>query len=149
MRTIALFIDDAAAARMALQPLIQSSDAVRVVLVACAPKLSRHVGRFVSHAGRDQYRQRWARDLFSELQPLWSTAPRGTVETMIAKAPLEVIVQRMKLHEGTELVAIDARKAALEQARQSPPTAVQAAARRWLVPAFVATGLGIALAISE
>ncbi len=149
MRTIALFIDDAAAARMALQPLIQSSDAVRVVLVACAPKLSRHVGRFVSNAGRDQYRQRWARDLFSELQPLWSTAPRGTVETMIAKAPLEVIVQRMKVHEGTELVAIDARKAALEQARMNQATPVQLAARRWLVPAFITTGLGIALAISE
>lgn len=146
MRTIALFIDDAATARMALQPLIQSRDPGRVVLVACAPKLSRHVGRFVSNAGREQYRQRWARELFAELQPLWSMAPRGTVETMIAKAPLEVIVQRMKVHEGTQLVAIDARKAALEQAQASP---AQLAARRWLIPAFVTTGLGIALAISE
>jgi hypothetical protein len=149
MRTIALFIDDAAAARMALQPLMQSKDAGRVVLVACAPKLSRHVGRFVSNAGREQYRQRWAGDLFTELQPLWSAAPRGTVETMIAKAPLEVIVQRMKVREGTELVAIDARKAALEQARLNQATPVQLAARRWLIPAFITTGLGIALAISE
>ena len=148
MRTIALFIDDAAAARMALQPLMQSRDAGRVVLVACAPKLSRHVGRFVSHAGREQFRQRWARDLFTELQPLWSKAPRGTVETMIAQAPLEVIVQRMKVQEGTQLVAIDARKAALEQAKLSQATPAQIAARRWLIPAFVTTGLGIALAIS-
>lgn len=149
MRTIALFIDDAAAARIAMQPLIQSRAAGRVVLVACAPKLSRHVGRFVSNAGREQYRQRWARELFTELQPLWATAPRGTVETMIAKAPLEVILQRMKVHEGTDLLAIDARKAALEQARLSQATPTRLAARRWLIPAFVTTGLGIALAVSE
>jgi hypothetical protein len=149
MRTIALFIDDAATARMALQPLIQSRESGRLVLVACAPKLSRHVGRFVSNAGREQYRQRWARVLFAELQPLWSTAPRGTVETVIATAPLEVIVQRMKVHEGTQLVAIDARRAALEQAGAGQSTPAQVAAQRWLIPAFVTTGLGIALAISE
>jgi hypothetical protein len=149
MRTIALFIDDAATARMALQPLIQSADTGRLLLVACAPKLSRHVGRYVSHAGREQYRQRWARELFTELQPLWSTAPRGTVETMIAKAPPEVVVQRMKVHDGSRLLAIDARKAALELARASQASPARQTARRWLIPAFVTTGLGIALAISE
>jgi hypothetical protein len=76
-------------------------------------------------------------------------APRGTVETVVAKAPLEVVVQRMKVQEGTGLVAIDARRTALEQARLSQATPAQLAARRWLIPAFVTTGLGIALAISE
>lgn len=147
MRTIALFIDDAAAARLALQPLLQGRDSGRVVLVACAPKLSRHVGRFVSHTGREQFRQRWARDLFTELQPLWAKAPRGAVETLVAKAPPEVVMQRMKVQQGTQLVAIDARKSTLEQAGTLTPA--QLAARRWLVPAFVTTGLGIALAISE
>ncbi len=68
---------------------------------------------------------------------------------MVAKAPLEVIVQRMKVNEGTELVTINARKAALKKARMHQATPVQLAARRWLIPAFVTTGLGIALAISE
>jgi hypothetical protein len=149
MRTIALFIDDAAAARMALQPLMQSKDTGRVILVACAPKLTRHVSRFVSNAGREQYRQRWARELFAELQPLWSVAPRGTVETMIAKVPLEAIVQRMKVQEGSELLAIDARKASLEQARAGQATPAQQAAKRWLIPAFVTSGLGIALALAD
>ena len=149
MKTVALFIDDADAARMALQPLMQSRDAGRLILVACAPRLTRHVGRFVSHAGREQYRQRWARDLFTELQPLWSVAPRGTVETMVAKAPPEVVVQRLKLHEGSELLAIDARKAALEQARAGQVSPARQAVRRWLVPAFVTSGLGIALALTD
>jgi hypothetical protein len=149
MKTIALFIDDADAARLALQPLMQSREAGRVILVACAPKLSRHVGRFVSHAGREQYRQRWARDLFSELQPLWSVAPRGTVETMVAKAPPEVIVQRLKIHQGSDLLAIDARKAGLDAARAGQATPARKAARRWLVPAFITSGLGIALALSD
>ena len=149
MPTIAIFIDDAETARMALQPLMQSRDPRRVVLVACAPKLTRHASRFVSNAGREQYRQRWARELFTELQPLWSVAPRGTVETMVAKAPPEVIVQRMRVHEGTDLLAIDARKAGLEDARQGRETPAQQAARRWLVPAFVTSGLGIALALAD
>ncbi len=149
MPTIALFIDDVAAARMALRPLMQSRDAGRVILVACAPKLTRHVSRFVSHAGREQYRQRWARELFSELQPLWAVAPRGTIETMIAKAPLETIVQRMKVQEGSDLLAIDARKASLEQARAGQADPAQQAAKRWLIPAFITSGLGIALALSD
>jgi len=150
MRTIALFIDDAAAARLALQPLMQAPEPGRVILVACAPKLTHHIGRFVTSAGREQYRQRWAKDLFGELQPLWSAAPRGMVETTIAKAPLEVVVQRMRVRFGTELVAVDARRAGLEQARQGvQPTGAQALARRWLVPAFVTSGVGIALALAD
>ena len=149
MPTIALFIDDAEAARLALRPILQSRDARRVILVACAPKLTRHVSRFVSQAGREQYRQNWARDLFSELQPLWSAAPRGTIETMIAKAPPDVIVQRMRVQVGTDLLAIDARKAGLEQALAGQATPARIAARRWLVPAFITSGLGIALALAD
>ena len=150
MKTVALFIDDADAARLALRPLMQSTGGgARLILVACAPKLTRHAGRFVSHAGREQYRQRWARELFTELQPLWSVASRGTVETMVAKAPPEVIVQRLKLREGSELLAIDARKAGLQPARDDPESPARQAARRWLVPAFVTSGLGIALALSD
>jgi hypothetical protein len=151
-RTVALFIDDAAAARLALQPLLQSSHPAHVILVACAPKLTHHVGRFLTNASREQYRDRWARDLFGELQPLWSVAPRGTVETMVARAPLEVMVQRMRVRLGSELVAVDARRAGLEQARQGHPAAPQGAetpAQRWLVPAFVTSGLGIAIALAD
>ena len=150
MRQVALFIDDAATARLAPQPLMQSSEPGRVILVACAPKLTHHVGRFLNHASRDQFRQRWARDLFAELQPLWSLAPRGTVETMIAKAPVDVMVQRMRVRYGSELVAMDARRAGLEQARAgATPAAAQATAPRWLIPAFITSGVGIALALVD
>jgi len=151
-RTVALFIDDAGAARLALQPLLQSSHPAHVILVACAPKLTHHVGRFLTNASREQYRDRWARDLFGELQPLWSVAPRGTVETMVARAPLDVMVQRMKVRIGSDLVAVDARRAGLEQARQGQapaPQGAEATARRWLVPAFVTSGLGIAIALAD
>lgn len=150
MRQVALFIDDAATARLALQPLMQSSEPGRVILVACAPKLTHHVGRFLNHASRDQFRQRWARDLFAELQPLWSLAPRGTVETMIAKAPVDVMVQRMRVRYGSELVAMDARRAGLDQAREGKAAgSMQASAPRWLIPAFVTSGVGIALALVD
>ena len=150
MRQVALFIDDAAAARLALQPLMQTAEPGRVVLVACAPKLTHHVGRFVNHASREQFRQRWARELFAELQPLWASAPRGAVETLVAKAPVDVMVQRMRVRYGTDLVAMDARRAGLEQARDGAGTSqAQSLARRWLIPAFVSSGVGIALALAD
>lgn len=150
MSSVALFIDDAAAARLALQPLMQGHPPERIILVACAPKFTHHVGRFVSHAGREQYRLRWARDLFTELQPLWSQAPRGCIETTIAKAPLEVMVQRMRLQLGSDLVALDARRSQLDRVRTgAAPTPAQQLAQRWLVPAFVTSGLGIAMVLAD
>jgi hypothetical protein len=68
---------------------------------------------------------------------------------MIAKAPLETIVQRMKVQEGSDLLAIDARKASLEQARTGQADPAEQAAKRWLIPAFITSGLGIALALSD
>lgn len=150
MRTLILFIDDAATARLALEPLLRAPDPGRVILVACAPRLTHHAGRFVSQAGREQYRARFARELFGELQPLWSNAARGTVETAVAKAPLEVVAQRLRVRLGTELTAVDARRAALERARNGEAiSSLQTAAQRWLIPAFVTSGLGIALALSD
>ena len=49
----------------------------------------------------------------------------------------------------SDLLAIDARKAGLEQAREGRATPAQQAARRWLVPAFITSGLGIALALAD
>jgi hypothetical protein len=149
MRPVVLFIDDAAASQATLRPLVRAVEPGRVILIACPPALTRRVGRFVSDVGREHHRQRWARELFADLQSVWAAATGITVETLVAKAPIEVMVQRLRVHCGTDLVGVDARRTRLGQAHEvSAPTRAQALAR-WLVPALVSSGVGIALALAE
>jgi hypothetical protein len=149
MRQVALFVDDAATARAALQPLMRAGGPGRILLIACTPALTRYAGRFVSGASRDQQRWRWAHELFADLQPIWAAAAHVTIETHVAHVPIEVMVQRMRVHYGTDLVALDARRARRERPCQvSVPTRTQALIR-WLVPAFISSGVGIALALAE
>jgi len=151
MRTIALFVDDASSARLALRPLLAAENPGRVILVACAPRLSRHIGRWLNQASRDQYRQRWARELFSELQPLWSKAPRGSIETMTLQGPLQPLAQRLREQLGTDLVSIDLRAARLGQRGEPLESGgARSTARRWWIPAAAVTsGLGLALALAD
>jgi len=150
MRTIALFVDDASTARLALRPLLAAASPSRVILVACAPRLTRHVGRWLNQASRDQYRQRWARELFAQLQPLWGASPRGTIETLVAAGRLETQVARLRQQIGNDLVTIDARGVRFARDDQSVEPHHVSAAQRWLVPAAAVTsGLGLALALAD
>lgn len=150
MRTIALFVDDVATARLALRPLLASEQPVRVVIAACAPKLTRHVGRWLSNANREQYRQRWARELFTELQPLWSKAPRGTVETLTVSGPVMETARRLRQRIGTDMVAIDARSQQLGGRQDAFDPEAANGAKQWVVPAAAVTsGIGLVLALAD
>lgn len=150
MRTIALFVDDVASARLALRPLLASEQPVRVIVAACAPKLTRHVGRWLNNASREQYRQRWARELFSELQPLWSKAPRGTVETLTVRGALQPTAQKLRQRHGTDFIAIDARSPQPGGRQDAFDPLADNEARQWVVPAAAVTsGLGLALALVD
>jgi len=54
MEKIAVFVNDAAHARHVLEPLLEGGRPTRWIVVACAPKLTRHIGRWVSNAARTQ-----------------------------------------------------------------------------------------------
>ena len=56
MEKIAVFVNDAEYARHLLQPMLQGEGPTHWVLVGCAPTLSRHIGRWVSQAARQQWR---------------------------------------------------------------------------------------------
>jgi hypothetical protein len=148
---IALFIDDAALARKALAPLLQAPTPGHVVLVACAPKLTHRVGRWLTRSSRDQYRERWSRELFAALQPLWQDAPRGTVETQVAKAPLPVLVQQLKSRQPGPVSIFDARRSRLgaqAEALQFDATA-NAGAGGWAIPLAVTSGASLALVLAD
>jgi hypothetical protein len=149
MSTIALFVDDASVARQALAPLLSAQLSQRLILVACAPKMNLHIGRWLTSAAKEQNRQRWARELFGELQPLWSGAAAGTVETMVAKAPVPAEVFRLRQRIGTQLVTIDARRARAGAPNIPIDGKPVSAAKRWAVPIALTSGLSLAMALAD
>lgn len=114
MRTLAMFIDDAGTVRQVLQQQLDQQRRCRVILVACPPRLTHHASRFLTSACRAQFRQRWSRNLFAQLQPLWAAAPAGTVETIVANARPDEMLRRLREVHGPALQVVDARRARLD-----------------------------------
>ena len=88
MEKIAVFVNDAAHARHLLQPMLKGADPVHWIVIACPPTLTRHIGRWVSHSAREQWRERWASELCEALAPELRAAAGSKVERQPAKRPL-------------------------------------------------------------
>lgn len=72
MQTMIVYVDDAEYALRKLCPPRPSSEgqiAVRWVLVACAPRVTQHVSKWVTRSARESWRGKWAEKLFARLVP--------------------------------------------------------------------------------
>ena len=151
MDTLIVYLDDAAYAQHQLVPLMdgsgEASKAVptRWILVACAPRMSRRIGKWLSHSARENWRERWSAKLFAQICPVLQ-APQNSVHTVIANGPLPDLTHRLRAEFGDARV-LDARRpkfgTTLEPVVQGQPDSNQA----WQVPAAV-TGLGVALILA-
>lgn len=149
MEKIAVFVNDAAHARHILQPMVSGGSATHWVLVACPPKLSRHIGRWVAKTARDQWRERWASDLFDDLAPLLKTQSGSIVEKLVARRALVEVSARLQARLSP-LRLLDARRPTLGRVDE-PLTATQPsdASMRWAAPMAAAAGLGAVLALAD
>jgi hypothetical protein len=91
METIIVYLDDADYAQQQLAPMKCHPDvrfgATHWVLVACAPRMTHRIGKWVSHGARERWRTQWAAKLFAVVQPV--TAGGGNrVTTLLAKGPI-------------------------------------------------------------
>jgi hypothetical protein len=145
---IAVFVNDAAHARHLLQPMLEGAGAAHWVLVACPPTLTRHIGRWVSHAAREQWRERWAAELFEAIEPELRARP-GKVERLLAKRPLVEVSKRLEARLGA-IRLLDARRPRLGKPDE-PISASQPASDvgRWAVPVAATTGLTVMLALAD
>ena len=88
METIIVFIDDAEYAIKLLQPMLpeQIHSPTRWVLVGCAPRVTRHISRFVTQSARAAWRESWGDKVFALVKPqLQNEArPLDTVITQVA-----------------------------------------------------------------
>lgn len=150
MDPIAVFVNDARYAQHLLTPLLEGARPTHWVLVACAPRLTRHIGRWVSQGARAQWRERWAAELFAELEPALKAQRGSRVEKMVAKRPLVDVSSRLSARlAGIKLV--DARAPRWGQPDE-PIIANQPASglpQQWAGPLAVTTGLSAVLALVD
>lgn len=110
MESIAIFVDDAGYAQHILQPMLDTAAApTRWVVVACAPRLTYRVSKWLSHSTREHWRGKWADKVFAALGPSLRAQPGAVVETMIAKGPLSGVCERLRAR-WPELRVVDARR---------------------------------------
>lgn len=149
MEKIAVFVNDAEYARHLLQPMLQGESPTHWVLIACPPTLSRHIGRWVSHSARQQWRERWAAEIFAALEAALIAQNGSKLEKLLATRPLvdESARLQSRLHN---VRLLDARRPRLGKIDE-PINAGQPAAdgARWAGPAAAATGLTALLALAD
>ena len=71
MDKIIVYVDDADHAQQLLAPLAAKEPAHQRhwVLVACAPRMTHRVSKWVSHSARESWRNKWADKLFAQIIP--------------------------------------------------------------------------------
>jgi hypothetical protein len=89
METIIVFIDDADHATQLLLPQLaqQTLGPTRWVLVGCAPRVTRHISRFVTQSARAGWRGSWADKVFARLMPQLEAQARPQDTFMLQIAP--------------------------------------------------------------
>lgn len=134
---VIVYVDDADHARLLLQPLCvqPSADSTHWLVVACAPRMTHRISKWVSHSARENWRIKWADKLFAQVLP-WLQAGGGSVTTVLAKGPLAELSEQLQAEHGTAQV-VDARRPKLEPESQ----ATARAPGRWSLPNTLA-GLG-------
>jgi hypothetical protein len=147
METMIVYVDDAVYALRMLTPMValdRQRLPTRWVVVCCPPRMSRHIGKWVTNSSRQSWRGEWARKLAGELSPVL-LASGDSFTSEVARSPLcELTDSLLARHRGARV--IDARRPKFghdlapvtRQQRQEPQG----------VFAYVATAAGAALLIA-
>ena len=150
MEKIIVYLDDAAYAQQQLAPMTGAGAAgtpqTHWVLVACAPRMTQHISKFVTHSARQTWRAKWAEKLFQQIAP--PLTERGdSVTTVLAKGPLLELTKQLSAQHATSRV-LDARRPKFGQDLR-PVTADQPTGKeeRWSVPGAV-LGMGALLVLA-
>lgn len=150
MEHIAVFVDIAAHARRLIEPMVRHDDTVWTV-IGCPPRLSRHVGRWVTHASREQWQRKWLQTLRAELEPCFGRAQAEAVRWMLAREPLQQIARRLHVQHGSALRLLDARlpRSGRPFEPLSGGAALPGSALQWRAPVAVSSSVALMLALAD
>ncbi|GAA4359478.1 hypothetical protein GCM10023165_55620 [Variovorax defluvii] len=150
MEKIILYVDDAAYAReflSRLTPEAVGTGARHWVLVACAPRMTHRISKWVSHSARENWRAKWFAKTQEQLMPLL-LLEESRVTPVLAKGPLAELTQRLKMEHGAGRV-IDARRPKIGVELEPVAPNVQPPAQSgWALPGAV-LGMGALLMLAN
>jgi hypothetical protein len=135
MDKVIVYVDDAAHAAQILAPLFARGSAGNThwVLVACAPRMTHRISKWVSHSARENWRAKWADKLFAQVVPGLRTHP-DNVTTVLAKGPLPELTDRLQADMGERKAqVVDARRPKLDLDTPTQTNPVPAGGR-WSLP---------------
>ena len=144
MENIIVYVDDAGHALNILQPMLSASRSplpTRWIVVGCAPRVTHHVSKFVTHSARDSWRRKWSDKVFGQVVPALYRAGDDVV-TLVAQGNLVAQTDALIKTHGVARV-LDARRPKFGQDLQ-PVTSTQATATHGVAryaAAFAGAGL--------
>ncbi len=147
MDNVIVYLDEAAHALTVLPSMLPAAQArapIRWIVVGCAPRVTHHVSKWVTHSARQNWRDKWADKVFSQLLPVLQV-PGDEVVSQIASGPLCDLTDALMRQYGAARVP-DARRPKLGNTR--PPVLRQSAAQAQGLLAYAAmvAGSGMLLA---
>ena len=155
MDKIIVYLDDAAHALQQLAPMASggtgatggTGQSTLWILVACPPRITKYISRWVTHSARDNWRRKWSEEQFSALEPTLR-ARGGSVTTLVVRGRLVDQTDLLLAAHPTARV-LDARRPRLGQDME-PVTRNQPVRRdsRWSVPGAMA-GVGALLVLAS
>lgn len=132
METIIAYVDDAAH----IHPLLQAAGAMpqarqtHWVLVACAPRITHRISKFVSNRSRENWRNKWAERLFDDCVPVLR-AQGITVSTVLARGPLPELLESLQAEHGAHCQVMDLRRPKMHTAPDAASPAPATPLRKW------------------
>lgn len=151
MDNIIVYIDDVDFARHQMVPMESQAggrqQATHWIVVACPPRMTRHISKWVNHAARENWRNKWAEEVFAQVRK--ELMARGdTVTPVLARGPLVEMTKKLQAKHGNCRV-LDARRPKFGH-DLAPVTSDQPTthAARWSVPSAVA-GMGAVLVLAS
>lgn len=112
MNRVIVYVDDAAYAQQVLAPLFARDVAAQTqwVLVACAPRMTHRISKWVSHSARENWRAKWADKLFAQILPALRAPANSLVTTVVAKGPLVELTEQLQAAQPLAAQVLDARR---------------------------------------
>lgn len=151
MDKIIVYVDDAEYALHQLAPMDSSLPGQRPpthwILVACPPRMTRHISKWVNHTARENWRNKWAEKLFTQITPSL-LAQDDQLTPVLSRGPLIEMTRELLEQHGSARV-LDARRPKFGQ-DLPPVTPDQPSAQsaNWTVPGAVA-GMGAFLVLAS
>ncbi|MEJ7686414.1 MAG: hypothetical protein WKG52_05125 [Variovorax sp.] len=148
MEKIILYIDDVVHAGECLARLAPPAGGTSQrhwVLVACPPRMTHRISKWVSHSARENWRAKWFAKVQEQLVlPLQRSGDRVT--PVLANGALPELTQRLKMEFGAAAQVIDARRPKIGAALEPLAPGQQPPRTGWSLPS-VLLGMGTLLTL--